>query len=217
MAAVTIYSDFGAQENSLSLLPLPPFYFPWSNGNRCCDLRFLNVELEASFFILPLYPYQEALLFLLAFYHGYNLQYPRLLIFLPAIWISACDSSSLTFHMFSAYKLNKQGDSIQSCCIPFQILNIVNVSSENTHTHTHTHTQTWVRCFLQCIPRRRQIWIWAETFWLCGWYLTMVPELSAQMSGAPWWPGSMVHAYVLNCFSHAILWVGSFKILRETQ
>ena len=139
MAAVTIYSDFGAQENSLSLLPLPPFYFPWSNGNRCCDLRFLNVELEASFFILPLYPYQEALLFLLAFYHGYNLQYPRLLIFLPAIWISACDSSSLTFHMFSAYKLNKQGDSIQSCCIPFQILNIVNVSSENTHTHTHTH------------------------------------------------------------------------------
>ena len=140
MAVVIIYNDFGAQENSLSLLPLSLFYFPWSDGNRCCDLRFLNVELEANFFILLLYPYQEALLLLLAFYHGYHLKYLRLLIFLLTILISACDSSSLTFHMFSAYKLNKQGDSIQSWHIPFQILNIVNVSNENTHTHTHAHT-----------------------------------------------------------------------------
>ena len=41
--------------------------------------------------------------------------YLRLLIFLPAILIPACDSSSLAFHMMcSAYKLNKQGDSIQA-------------------------------------------------------------------------------------------------------
>ena len=39
--------------------------------------------------------------------------YLRLLIFLPAILIPACDSSSLTFCMMdSAYKLNKQGDNI---------------------------------------------------------------------------------------------------------
>ena len=38
----------------------------------------------------------------------------RLLIFLLATLISACDSSSLPFHMmYSAYKLNKQGDNIQ--------------------------------------------------------------------------------------------------------
>ena len=37
--------------------------------------------------------------------------YLRLLIFLPAILISACDSSSPALHMiYSAYKLNKQGD-----------------------------------------------------------------------------------------------------------
>ena len=41
--------------------------------------------------------------------------YLRLLIFLSAILIPACDSSSLAFHlMYSAYKLNKQGDNIQT-------------------------------------------------------------------------------------------------------
>ena len=40
--------------------------------------------------------------------------YLRVLIFLPAILIPACASSSPAFHlMYSAYKLNKQGDNIQ--------------------------------------------------------------------------------------------------------
>ena len=40
--------------------------------------------------------------------------YLRLLISLLAILIPACDSSSQVFHMmYSAYKLNKQGDNIQ--------------------------------------------------------------------------------------------------------
>ena len=40
--------------------------------------------------------------------------YLRLLIFLPAILIPACALSSLAFlMMYSAYKLNKQGDNIQ--------------------------------------------------------------------------------------------------------
>ena len=48
--------------------------------------------------------------------------YLRLLIFLPAILIPACASSSPAFHMkYSAYKLNKKGDSIQPCCTPFPI------------------------------------------------------------------------------------------------
>ena len=50
--------------------------------------------------------------------------YLRLLIFLPAILISACASSSLAFHMrYSAYKLNKQGDNIQPWRTPFPIWN----------------------------------------------------------------------------------------------
>ena len=50
--------------------------------------------------------------------------YLRLLPFLPTILIPACASSSPTFYMmYSAYKLNKQGDNIQPWCTPFPILN----------------------------------------------------------------------------------------------
>ena len=50
--------------------------------------------------------------------------YLRLLIFLLAILIPACTSSSPAFlMMYSAYKLNKQGDNIQPWCTPFPIWN----------------------------------------------------------------------------------------------
>ena len=50
--------------------------------------------------------------------------YLRLLIFLLEILIPACASSSLAFHMiYSAYKLNNQGDNIQPWCSPFPIWN----------------------------------------------------------------------------------------------
>ena len=50
--------------------------------------------------------------------------YLKLLIFFPAILIPACDSSSPAFHMiYSAYKLNKQGDNIQPWYTPFPIWN----------------------------------------------------------------------------------------------
>ena len=46
----------------------------------------------------------------------------RLLIFLLAILIPACAASSPAFcMMYSAYKLNKQGDNIQPWCTPFPI------------------------------------------------------------------------------------------------
>ena len=45
-------------------------------------------------------------------------------MFLLAILIPACASASLAFCMiYSAYKLNKQGDSIQPLCTPFPIWN----------------------------------------------------------------------------------------------
>ena len=46
--------------------------------------------------------------------------YLRLLIFLLAILIPSCASSSLAFHtMYSAYKLSKQGDNIHTWRTPF--------------------------------------------------------------------------------------------------
>ena len=48
----------------------------------------------------------------------------EVLIVLLAILIPACASSSLEFRMmYSAYKLNKQGDNIQTWCTPFSIWN----------------------------------------------------------------------------------------------
>ena len=50
--------------------------------------------------------------------------YLKLLIFLPAILVPACASSSPAFlMMYSAYKLNKQGENIQPWCTPFPIWN----------------------------------------------------------------------------------------------
>ena len=50
--------------------------------------------------------------------------YLRLLIFLQAIFIPGCTSSSPAFlMMYSAYKLNKQGDNIQTWRTPFPIWN----------------------------------------------------------------------------------------------
>ena len=45
MAAVTICSDFGAQENKVChCFHCFPIYLPWSDGTGCHDLSFLNVE-----------------------------------------------------------------------------------------------------------------------------------------------------------------------------
>ena len=46
MAAITICSDFEAQENKVChCFYCFPIYLPWSDGTRCHDLSFLNVEL----------------------------------------------------------------------------------------------------------------------------------------------------------------------------
>ena len=111
MAAVSICSDLGAPQNKVChCFHCFPIYLPWSDGAGWHDLSFLNVELEANFFILLFRVVSSA--------------YLRLLIFLPAILIPDCASSSPTFlMMYSAYKLNKQGDNIQPWRTPFPIWN----------------------------------------------------------------------------------------------
>ena len=126
MAAITICSDFGAQKNKIShCFHCFPIYLPWSDGTRCHDLRFLNVELLPTFslssftFIKRLFSSSS-----LSAIRVVSSAYLRLLIFLPAILIPACASSSPVFlMMYSAYKLNKQGDNIQPWRTPFPIWN----------------------------------------------------------------------------------------------
>ena len=105
---------FGAPQNSLSLFLLFPIYLPWSDGTRCHDLVFWMLSFKPTFSL-------SSFTFIKRFFSSYSLSairvvssaYLRLLVFLPAILIPACASSSPAFlMMYSAYKLNKQGDNI---------------------------------------------------------------------------------------------------------
>ena len=124
MPAVTICSDFGAPKNKVChCFYCFPIYLPWSDGTRCHDLRFLNVKptflLSSFIFIKRLFSSSS-----LSAKRAVSSAYLRLLIFLLAILIPACASSSPAFlMMYSAYKLNKQGDNIQPWCTPFPIWN----------------------------------------------------------------------------------------------
>src|SRR5574337_2151313 len=67
--------------------------------------------------------------------------YLRLWIFLPAILILACESSSPAFHMmYSVYKLNKQGDNITALTYSFPNFEPVHCSMSSFNC-----------CFLTCV------------------------------------------------------------------
>ena len=117
IAAVTVYSDFGAQEENLSLVPLFPLLF-------AIILTFFMLSLRPAFllssFTLIKRSFSSSSISAIRVVSSAFL---TLFVFLPSVLIPACDSSSLAFHMmYSTYKLNKQSDSIQPCT-PFPILN----------------------------------------------------------------------------------------------
>ena len=126
MAAITICSDFWAQENKVShCFHCFPIYLSWSDGPDAMIFVFWmlsfkpTISLSSFTFIKRLFSSSS----LSAIKVGSS-AYLRLLIFLPAILIPACASSSLAFHMmYSAYKLNKQGDNTQPWHNPFPIWN----------------------------------------------------------------------------------------------
>ena len=127
MAAITVCSDFGAQENKLChCFHFFPIYLPWSDGNRCAMilifwmLSFKSAFKHSSFTLIKRLFSSSSL----SAIRVTSPAYLRLLTFLLAILIPACASSSPAFHMrYSAYKLDKQGDKIQHCDTPFPIFN----------------------------------------------------------------------------------------------
>ena len=91
---------------------------PWSSFSECWALNQLfhsPLSLSSRDFLVPSS---------LSAIRVVSSAYLRLLIFLPKILIPACASSSPAFlMMYSACKLNKQGDSIQPWHTPFLIWN----------------------------------------------------------------------------------------------
>ena len=92
-----------------------PIYLPWSDGTGCNGLVFWMLSFKPTFslssftFINRLFSFSS-----LSATRVVSSAYLGLLIFLLAILIPACASSSPAFLMMcSAYKLNKQGDNRQ--------------------------------------------------------------------------------------------------------
>ena len=97
-----------------------PFYLPWRAGPYAMILFFWMLSFKPAF-SLSFFTFSS---FSVSAIRLVSSTYLRLLIFLQATLISACDSSSLEFYMaYSVYKLNKQGDNMQPCHTPFPIWN----------------------------------------------------------------------------------------------
>ena len=141
MAAVPICRDFEAQENKIGhCFHCFPIYLPFSDGTTCHALHFWMLSFKPGFsissftFIKRLFSSS-----LLSAIWVVSSTYLRLLIFLLAILISTCVSSSPAFHMmYSAYKLNKQ--------VTIWSLDVL-LSQFGTSPLFHI----WFCCFLTCI------------------------------------------------------------------
>ena len=124
MAAVTICSDFGAQKYKVwHCFHCFPIYFHEVMGPDAMIFVFWMLSFKPTFslssstFIKRLFSSSS-----LSAIRVVSSAYLRLLIFLLAILIPAYASSSPAFLiMYSAYKLNKQGDNIQPWHTPFPI------------------------------------------------------------------------------------------------
>ena len=116
MVAVTIFSDFGAQESKIChCFHCSPSICNELMGLDAMILVLLMLSFKSAFslssftFIKRLFSSSSLSAMMMV-----SSAYLRLLVFFPAVLIPACPSSSPAFHMmYSAYKLNKQGDNIQ--------------------------------------------------------------------------------------------------------
>ena len=125
MSAVAICSDFGAQENKVChCFHFSPSICHEVLGLDAMILVFWMLNFKPSFHSLS--PSSKGSSVPLHFLplEWLSFVYLRWFIFLQEILIPTCDSPSLAFQMmYSAYKLNKQGDNIRSWRTPFLICN----------------------------------------------------------------------------------------------
>ena len=122
MAVITICSDFGALENKVShCFHCFLIYFHEVMGPDAMIFPFWKLSFKPAFLL-------SSFTFIKRLFSSSSLSAirvvssacQRLLIFLPAILIPVCYSSSPAFlMMYSACKLNKQGDNIQPWHTPF--------------------------------------------------------------------------------------------------
>ena len=115
---------FGAPKNKVCQFPVSPCVCHEVMAPDAMILVFWMLSFKPTFSLSPFTFIKRFFSSLLSAISVVSPAHLRLLIFLPAILIPACASSSPVFlMMYSAYKLNKQGDNIQPWCTPFLIWN----------------------------------------------------------------------------------------------
>ena len=127
MAAVTICSDFLSQENKVChCFHCFPIYLTWNDGARCHDLAFWTLNFKPAFSLSSSLS-SRGFLVLFTFCHKDGvICISEVIDISPGNLYSSLSiiQPGLSFHiMYSAYKLNKQGDSIQPWRTPFPIWN----------------------------------------------------------------------------------------------
>ena len=143
MAAITICSDFGVQKYKVShCFHCFPIYLPWVMGPDAMNLVFWMLSVKPTFSL-------SSFTFIKRLSSSYSLSaisvvssaYLMLLLFLPAVLIPACASSSPAFlMMYFTYKLNKQDNNIEPWWYFFSNLEPVCCSMSSSNC-----------CFLTCI------------------------------------------------------------------
>ena len=125
MTAVTICSDFGVKENKVYHCSIVSSYICHEvMGTDAMIIVFWMLSFKPTFSLSSFTFIKKLFSYSLSAIRVMWSAYLKLLIFLPAILIPACASSSPAFlMMYSAYTLNKQGDNIQSWHTPFPIWN----------------------------------------------------------------------------------------------
>ena len=125
MAAITICSDFGAKKNKVSTVSTVSLGISHEvMGPDAMIFIFWMLSFKPTFSLSYFTFIKRFFSSSLSAIRVVSSAYLSLLIFLPAILIPACASSSPAFlMMFSAYKVNKQGDNIQPWRTPFPLWN----------------------------------------------------------------------------------------------
>ena len=133
MAAVTICSDFEAPKNKIyDCFHCFSIYLPWSDGTRTIILFFWMLSFNPTFSLFFHFHQEFFSSSLLSALRVVLSAYVRLLIFLPEILIPACVSSSPALRMmYSAQKLNKQGECTALYSFPYLEPGHCSMSSSN--------------------------------------------------------------------------------------
>ena len=143
--------------------------------------------------------------------------YLRLLIFLPAILVPACASASLAFlMMYSAYKLNKQGDSVQPWHTLFPILKqpVVPCMETVASWSAYRFLRRQVRWSGFPIPRMFHNLLWStqpkalvlsmkQSFLEFSWFFHYPMDVGHLMSGSSVYSKSSL--YLWKLFVHILL------------